>query len=59
MNKSSEKETLDQLLNNCRDTPHPATGLPLAAMLSPRKLVTDIDVSLASEKDKRMKQEKT
>ena len=26
MNKNSEKETLNQLLNNYRDTPHPATG---------------------------------
>ena len=24
MNKNSEKENLDQLLNNYRDTPHPA-----------------------------------
>ena len=48
MNKNSEKETLSQLLNNYRDTRHPATGLSPAAMLFrdgeqtvfPRKLVT-------------------
>ena len=52
MNKNSEKETLNQLLKNYRDTPHPATGLVPAAMLFrdgkrtvfPRKLVTDSDV---------------
>ena len=26
MYKNSEKETLNELLNNYRDTPHPATG---------------------------------
>ena len=67
INKISEKETLNQLLNNYRDTPHPATSLPPAAMLFrdgkqtvfPRKLVTDSDVSLARERDKQMKQERT
>ena len=33
MNKNLEKETLNQLLNNYRETPHPATGLRPAAML--------------------------
>ena len=33
INKNSEKETLNQLLNNYRDTPHPAKSLPPAAML--------------------------
>ena len=67
MYKNSDKETLNQLLNRYRDTPHPATGLPPVAMLfrdgkrtvSPRKLVTNGDVSLARESDKQMKQERT
>ena len=67
MNKNSEKETLNQLLNNYIETPHPAIGLPPAAMLFrdgkrtvfPRKLVTDSDVSLARERDEQMKQEGT
>ena len=67
MNKNSEKETLNQLLNNYGDTPHTATGLPPAAMLFrdgkwtvfPRKIVTYSDVSLARERDKRMTQERT
>ena len=67
VNKNSEKDTLNQLLNNYRDTPHPATSLPPAAMLFrdvketvfPRKLVTDSDLSLARERDKQMKQERT
>ena len=33
MNKNSEEKTPDQLLNNYRDTPHPATGLSPAAIL--------------------------
>ena len=67
MNKNSEKETLNQLLNNYRDTPHPATGLPPAALLFrdgkrtlyPTKLVTDSEVLLTRERDKKMKQERT
>ena len=67
MNKNSEKETLNQLLNNYGDTPHTATGLPPAAMLFrdgkwtvfPRKIVTCSDVSLARERDKQMTQERT
>ena len=67
MYKNSEKETLNQLLNRHRDTPHPATDLPPVAMLFrdgkrtvfPRKLVTNSDVSLARESDKQMKQERT
>ena len=46
------KRDLNQLLNNYRDTPHPATGLAPAAMLFrdgkrtvfPRKFVADSDV---------------
>ena len=67
MNKNSEKETLNQLLNNYRNIRHPATGSPPAAMLFmddkrtvfPRKLVTDSDVSLARERHKQIKQERT
>ena len=32
-NKSSEKNALQSLLHNYRDTPHPSTGIPPAAML--------------------------
>ena len=67
MNKNLEKETLNQLLNNYRDTTHPAIGLALAAMsfrdgkqtVFCRKLVTDKDVTLARERDKQMKPERT
>ena len=67
MNKNLEKETQDQLLNNYRDTPYLATGLSTAAILFrdgkrtafPRKLVTHSQVSLAREREKQMKQERT
>ena len=33
MNKENEKDTLELLPNNYRDTPHPATGLTPASIL--------------------------
>ena len=33
INKENEKDTLELLLNNYRDIPHPATGLTPASML--------------------------
>ena len=52
MNKENEKDTLELLLNNHRDTPHPATRLTPASMLFrddkcstfPRKSVRTKDI---------------
>ena len=62
-NQLSEKDTLQQLLNNYRDTPHPATGIPPCEMMFrdgvrnifPRVGVTYEDVLLARDKDKILK----
>lgn len=58
-----EKETLRRALSNYRQTPHPATGLPPAAMLFrdgqrsefPRRNVTEEDVRKAREADRNKK----
>ena len=65
-NRSSEKEALNHLLMNYRDTPHPATGIPPAAMLFregsksafPRRSVPAEQVEEARGKDKAMKQDR-
>ena len=52
MNKENEKDNLELLLNNYRDTPHPTTGLTPASMLFrddkcstfPRKSVRTKDI---------------
>jgi len=67
MNRDSEKEALDLLLRNYRDTPHSATGISPAAMLFrddkytdfPRKPVTDNDIIKARIKDTELKAERT
>ncbi|CAB3982296.1 hypothetical protein LOTGIDRAFT_156980 [Paramuricea clavata] len=65
-NRSSEKEALNHLLMNYRDTPHPATGIPPATMLFregsksafPRRSVPPEQVEEARGKDKAMKQDR-
>ena len=55
----AEKEALDILMRNYRDTPHPATGVPPAAMLFrdsinssfPRRVVSDEAVECARSRD--------
>ena len=67
MNKENEKDTLELLLNNYRDTPHPATRLTPASMLFrddkrsifPRKSVRTKDIIEAKEKDQKMKVQRT
>ena len=62
----SEKQALNNLLNNYRDTPHPSTGIPPAAMLFrssmsgafPTRTVTDDDVKAAIYHDQQQKSEK-
>ena len=62
----SEKSALQNLLNDCRDTPHPATGVPPASILFrdgmngifPRRCVTEIDVKDARKKDSSMKRDR-
>ena len=66
-NKKNEKDTFELLLNNYRDTPHPATGLTPASMLFrddkcsifPRKSVRTKDIIEAKEKDQKMKLQRT
>ena len=61
--KSSEKESLNALLKNYRNTPHPATGIAPSAMLFrdgeqnvfPRQSVTDQEVATARERDLQLK----
>ena len=56
---TNEKEALSTLLNNYRNTPHPATGIAPSAMffrdgeqsIFPRHSVTDQDVAAARERD--------
>ena len=63
MNKHSEKDTPEQLLDNYRDTPHSATGLTPSAMLFrddkqtsfPRQPVTERDIEIAREHDEQRK----
>ncbi len=60
-----ENETLRNVLKNYRQTPHPATGLPPAAMLFrheqrldfPRRHATEEDITIARESDRRKKME--
>ena len=61
--RAPEKETLERTLNNYRLTPHPATGIPPAAMMFrdgqrydfPRTYATEEDVRRARETDKQKK----
>ena len=61
----SEKECLGNLLRNYRQTPHPATGIPPAAMLFrdgqrmdfPRRTATEEEVKRGREIDLRKKTE--
>ena len=61
--RAPEKETLERTLNNYRHTPHPATGIPPAAMMFrdgqrydfPRTYATEEDVRRAREADKQKK----
>ncbi|CAB4011689.1 Transposon Tf2-9 poly [Paramuricea clavata] len=56
--RAPEKETLERTLNNYRHTPHPATGIPPAAMMFrdgqrydfPRTYATEEDVRRARKK---------
>lgn len=65
--KTSEKNALEQLLDNYRDTPHPATGLSPSSMLFrdnkktifPREAVTEKDIEIAKNRDKQQKKERT
>ena len=58
-----EQSALNKLLENYRDTPHPATGVPPAAMLYrdgltsvfPRKSINDRDIATARERDSQLK----
>ena len=62
----SEKSALQNLLNDYRDTPHPATGVPPASMLFrdgmngvfPRSCITEIEVKDARKKDSSMKRDR-
>ena len=61
--RAPEIETLETTLNNYRHTPHPATGIPPAAMMFrdgqrydfPRTYATEEDVRRAREADKQKK----
>ena len=67
MNKENEKYTLEVLLNNYRDLPHPATGLTPGSMLFrddkpsiyPRKSVRTKGIIKAKGKDQKMKLQRT
>ena len=56
---SGEKEAIQQLLNNYRNTPHPATGVSPSSMLFrdgqqcafPRTTASDQDIAIARERD--------
>ena len=64
-NKDSERKALQNLLENYRDTPHPATGVPPSAMLFrdsmsgsfPRKSVTEDMIQTARHHDAKQKLE--
>ena len=64
-NMNSEKKALQKLLENYRDTPHPATGVPPSAMLFrdslsgsfPRKSVTEDMIQSARQHDAKQKLE--
>ena len=57
--RSSEKDAIQHLLNNYRNTPHPATGVSPSSMLFrdgqrcmfPRTSSTDEDIAIARERD--------
>ena len=59
-----EKETLRDVVRNYRQTPHPSTGLPPAAMLFrdgykgdfPRQDVSEADINAARSRDVQLKQ---
>ena len=65
-NKTPERIALQQLLENYRDTPHPATGVPPAGMLFhdgqkgslPHKIITEHEVSKARLHDAQGKKER-
>ena len=65
-NKASKREALQQLLNNYRDTPHPATALPPGSMMFrhgyrttlPRVNVDPQQVDEARVRDQHQKQER-
>ena len=65
-NGSSDKEALHHLLQNYRDTPHPSTGVPPAAMMFrstmsgtfPQRVITDDDIEASRRYDKQQKYEK-
>ena len=62
-NNQNEKKALQNLLQNYRDTPHPSTGLPPAAMLFrdsmtgafPRKPISDDQIEAARQYDQEVK----
>ena len=62
-NNQNEKNALQNLLQNYRDTPHPSTGLPPAAMLFrdsmtgafPRKPISDDQIEAARQYDQEVK----
>ena len=61
----NEKEAINTLLNNYRNTPHPATGVPPSAMLFrdgensifPRQSATQEEIDAARKRDVEQKQE--
>ena len=61
----NEKEAINTLLNNYRNTPHPATGKPPSAMLFhdgeisifPRQSATQEEIDAARKRDVEQKQE--
>ena len=65
-NRNNDQEALQNLLQNYRDTPHPSTGIPPAAMLFrnsmssvfPKKSVTEDEVKAAREYDRIQKSNK-
>lgn len=67
MNKHPEKDTLEQLLDSYRSTPHPVTGLASSAMLFsynkqtsfPRQPVTERNTEIGREYDEQQKNDRT
>lgn len=65
-NRSNDRQALDNLLRNYRDTPHPSTGIPPSAMLFrssmsgpfPARAVNDDDVEAARKYDRQQKIDK-
>ena len=63
-NRAPENDTLNQLLMNYRDTPHPAPGVAPAAMLFrdahqsnfPRHPVTEDDIMCARKRNATLKE---